>query len=138
MSYFESDKVKVDENPSQVFRFLNNAANLYELLPQERIEDWKADADSCSFRISGLSSLSLQRQESGSEDRIDYQAGDKAPFPFILRIHLAGNGEGTDCQVTCEAELNPVMEQMTQDPLNRLFNHMAERIKELDLGTEAP
>lgn len=135
MSRFESKEVHVDAERERLYRFLNSAENLYELLPQDRIEDWEADSDRCSFRIKGLSSLELLREDGAAGERIDYRTGEKSPFPFTLSVYLKDDENGTLCQVVAEAELNAMMEQMVQGPLDRLFDHMAERIKELDLGS---
>jgi carbon monoxide dehydrogenase subunit G len=133
MSRFESKEVRVEAERERLYHFLNSAENLYELLPQDRIEDWEADSDRCAFRIKGLSSLELLREEGVPNERIDYRTGEKSPFPFTLSVHLKDDEGGTICSVVAEAELNAMMEQMVKGPLDRLFDHMAERIKELDL-----
>lgn len=133
MSHFESKKVVVKADQDRIFSFLKDPRNLYELLPQDRIEDWKADEGHCSFRISGLTNLDLHLDGSLPNERIDYQAGEQAPFPFTLSVHLIKMEETTECQVICEAELNAFLEKMASDPLNKLFDHMAEQIKEQDL-----
>ncbi len=138
MSRFESQKVQVQANTYQTYAFLKDPRNLYELLPQDRIEDWVADDEHCSFRIRGLTKLDLHLVECVPYEQIQHRSGEEAPFPFTLSVHLSDLEEGTECQVICEAELNPFLEKMASDPLNRLFDHMAASIKELDLGNEAP
>lgn len=133
MSRFESKKVTVKAGPDRTFAFLKDPRELYELLPQDRIEDWNADEEHCSFRIRGLTNLDLYLDECVPNERIEYRSGEKAPFPFTLSVHLNKLEEDTECQVICEAELNAFLEKMASDPLKRLFDHMAEQIKEQDL-----
>lgn len=133
MSRFESKEVRIDAAPEVVSDFLHDPRNLYELLPKDRIEDWEADEDKCSFRISGLSSMDLHRSEALRGEKVAYRSGEQAPFPFLLSVHLEEKDGGTLSQVLFEAEMNAFMEQMAKGPLERLFDHMADRIKELDL-----
>lgn len=135
MSTFESKEVEVKADPATLQNFIRDPKNLYELLPKERIENWKADERSCSFKISGVSSMELQLQDSETPGQVKYRSGEKAPFPFELSIQISEKEGGSTCQVICEAELNPFLENMVQGPLERLFDHMAERINELDPGS---
>ncbi len=135
MSKFESKSVHVSQKPSELSEFLSDARNLHGLLPEDRIEDWKAEEDHCSFKVKGLSSMDLQRKSSPTVDKIEYQGGEKAPFPFTLSFLIEESEGESECQVICEADMNMFMERMAQDPLLRLCDHMAEQIKEQAPGT---
>jgi hypothetical protein len=47
----ESKKELVNQSIQIVFDFLKDTRNIYELLPQDKISDWKADELSCSFKV---------------------------------------------------------------------------------------
>ena len=70
----ESDKVTVKASSEEVFNFLKDAQNIYHLLPQDKISEWKADETQCSFKIQGAATISLVQDEltpnSGVEDEV--------------------------------------------------------------------
>lgn len=133
MSRFESRDFELSAEADRVKDFLEVPENLYEILPQDRIEDWKADKTHCSFKIKGLSSLDLHIKENGDPKQVEYRSGEKAPFPFTLFVQLEEGAEGTTCRVLCEAEMNAFLEQMARKPFEKLFEHMGTRLSELNL-----
>lgn len=133
MSRFESREFELEAEKEAVRDFLKDPRDLYQILPQERIEDWQADEKHCSFRIKGLSSLDLHLEEKDDPGRVSYRSGEKAPFPFELFVELEERGTGTSFRIICEAELNAFMEQMAKGPFEKLFEHMGQRLSELKL-----
>ena len=51
MTTITSDKVSLNASPEEVFKFLEDFNNMDQLLPRDKISDWKSDFDSCSFKI---------------------------------------------------------------------------------------
>lgn len=37
----------------EVFSFLRDVSNLYHLLPLDKIKDWEASTEHCSFKVQG-------------------------------------------------------------------------------------
>ena len=53
MTRIESKHVTIARTPQELHTFLQDMNNFQQLLPQERISDWKSDGASCSFKVAG-------------------------------------------------------------------------------------
>lgn len=129
MTTIESTKVNVNASPEEVFEFLKDMRNVEELLPKDKISNWEADAESCSFKIQNTATISLVQHKLESPDLIQIKSGEKSPFPFDLDIHVNKTEEGTLSFLIFNGDLNPFLKMMAVKPLTNLFNYMAERLQ---------
>jgi len=126
----ESTKVVVNAEIQTVFDFLTNTENLYHILPQDKISDWKADSTSCSFKIQGGVTISLKHKSSEAPTKLVMQSGEKSPFPFTLTVHLESKGAETEGYIAFDGEVNMFLKMMVDKPLTNLFNYMSTKLKE--------
>ncbi|MBM3184941.1 MAG: hypothetical protein FJZ67_01455, partial [Bacteroidetes bacterium] len=112
----------------EIISFLSISENLWLILPQDKISDFKADKESCSFKVQGGITISLV--QNGNEDnKLFLKSGEKTPFPFNLTIHLIENGSLTDGHIHFDGEVNAFLKMMVEKPLSALFNYMSEKLK---------
>ena len=45
----KSEKALVSSSLEEIITYLSDAQNLWDLMPQDKISDWKADTNECSF-----------------------------------------------------------------------------------------
>ncbi len=127
----ESNKVTINADQSTVFTFLTDFNNIKLLLPQEKISDWSATTDQCSFKIQNAAIIPLVKESVHPSTKINITSGEKAPFPFKLEVFIEAI-EGSD---TClayfnfEGEINAFLKMMVVKPLTNLFNYMADRLQ---------
>ena len=127
----ESKKVTVHQSVSEVFDFLKDTNNILELMPQDKISDWKSDETSCSFKVQGGIIISFVQVETTAPYRILLKSGERAPFPFTLTITLEEkDGHHTKGFLRFEGEVNMFLKMMSQGPLENLFNFMSEKLRE--------
>jgi carbon monoxide dehydrogenase subunit G len=124
----KSNQVSVKASKEQILSFLSNSENLWFILPQDKISDFKADQQSCSFKVQGGITISLV-QNGSKEDKLFLKSGEKTPFPFNLTIHLIENGSLTDGYIHFDGEVNAFLKMMVEKPLSTLFNYMSEKLK---------
>lgn len=55
----KSDKVAISASIEDVHAFLSDARNLELILPHDKISDFKADENQCSFKVKGAIVISL-------------------------------------------------------------------------------
>lgn len=125
----DSEKVIVNAAPQTVFDFLMNSENIYHILPQDKISDWKADESSCSFKVQGGVIISLVRENQNAPTTIFMKSGEKVPFPFKLTIHLTDLGDKTEGYIAFDGEVNLFLKMMVEKPLTNLFNYMSQKLK---------
>lgn len=127
----ESKKELVNQSIQTVFDFLKDTRNIYEVLPQDKISDWKADELSCSFKVQGGIVISFVQTSVQSPTTICLKSGDKAPFPFTLTVNLIEKGENqTEGSLFFDGEVNMFLKMLVEAPLTNLFDFMTNKLKE--------
>ena len=135
MTRIQSEKKTVNYASKQIFEFIINFKNFEELLPQDRVENFKYTEDSCSFRIKGMTDLGLKIVEKNQFDLIKMKSDGKVPFPFTMTIHLSElSADQSEVHIDFEGEINPFMKMMVEKPLTNFFNILVSRLAELNLG----
>ncbi|PKP51149.1 MAG: hypothetical protein CVT92_13535 [Bacteroidetes bacterium HGW-Bacteroidetes-1] len=113
---------------NDVFNFASDLNNMGILMP-EQVINWKADTDTCSFTIKGMTNLSLRLDEIRPNRLIRLVPNGKSPFEFDLVMHFREIGEEqTQIKVELNAELNPMLAMMAKRPLQNLVNIIAEKL----------
>jgi carbon monoxide dehydrogenase subunit G len=126
-----SDKVQINASNEEVFAYLNDFNNIKELLPQDKISDWQATQDDCSFKIQNAAIIPLVKDSTEEFTQINVVSGDKAPFPFTLKIYIKDIGDGkTEGYLDFNGEINAFLRMMVVTPLTNLFNYMAKKLQE--------
>ena len=115
----------------EVFDYLSNLNNYIELLPKEKIANWKSDDDFCEFKIEGAANIGFYKKSVVEPTRINIISGGKSPIDFELFINLTDTGNGTtEGYIDFESNVNPFMRMMIEKPLKNLFNHMIGKMEE--------
>jgi carbon monoxide dehydrogenase subunit G len=128
MSKIESKKVVVNAPAEKVFSFLSNMNNIKELLPQDKITEWKSSDTECSFKIQGAYTIGLQFASSKPHSEIVYNSTAGSPFPFVLNVFMSEQDSSTEGHMICDAQINPFLEMMVKGPLKNLFDYMADKL----------
>lgn len=125
----ESKKGIINRPIDEVFDFLSNMNNFEDLLPQDKISDWKADEGKCSFKVQGTTSISFVIESSERPNKINLVSGDSSPFKFNLIIHLNEEEGKTVGYQVFNADINMFMKMMVESPLTHLVNTMVDRLE---------
>jgi carbon monoxide dehydrogenase subunit G len=128
MTRIESKHVEIARPAPEVFAFLQDMNNFQQLLPQERISEWKSDGKSCSFKVQGAATIGLQLDGGTPGSMVRMKSTDRSPFPFTLDVHLQQDGSTTKAHQVFEADLNPIIKMMVEKPLKNLFDHIADKM----------
>lgn len=126
-----SEKEVITANTQDVFKFLCDFNNIKDLLPQDKISDWQATTEECSFKIQNAAVIPLVKDNTVEFTEIHIVSGKKAPFPFTLKVYLKDLGDGkTEAYLDFNGEINAFLRMMVVTPLTNLFNYMAKKLKE--------
>lgn len=120
----------ISASANEVFNFLSVPKNLEQLLPLDKITDFQADKEGCSFKVQGGILIPLIITEKVDSERIDMNDGGKGPFPYTLSIHIKEETKDS-CSgyLEFEGEVNMFMKMMVQKPLTALFEGMTKKLK---------
>ncbi len=128
MSTIQSKTVAIARPAEALIRFLQDMTNFQQLLPQDRISEWKSDGKSCSFKVQGAATIGLELDGGTPNSLVRMKSTDRSPFAFTLDVHLAEKGEGTEAYQLFQADLNPLLKMMVEKPLQNLFDHIADKM----------
>ncbi len=129
MTTIESKHVEIGKGAQDLYTFLQDMNNFQQLLPKERISEWKSDGTSCSFKVQGAATIGLQLDGGTAPSHVRLKATDRSPFPFTLDVHLNENNGTTEAWQVFNGEINPFIRMMVEKPLKNLFDHIADRMK---------
>ncbi|MBI2258132.1 MAG: hypothetical protein HYU67_04445 [Flavobacteriia bacterium] len=124
-----SCKEEVNSSIQEVFNFLLDTRNFYNLLPNDKISNWEADEKYCSFKVQGGFVISFEQISFVEPKLIVLKSGKKAPFPFQILIHLKETENGTEGYFEFNGEISLFLKIMVEQPLKNLFDHMAKEMK---------
>ena len=126
----DSTKVIVNASQQDIFDFLTDSNNIKELLPQDKISDFKSDKDQCSFKVQGGVIISLIQDGNDGLDVIKLKSGEGTPFPFKLFIKTSPQGGQCEGFIHFDGEVNMFLKMMVEKPLTNLFNYMSNKLQE--------
>lgn len=131
MTTIESEHKTINAGEETIYTFLTDMRNIKQLLPQDKISEWKADENSCSFKIQKAALIPLELEKSEAHNTIHYKSGEKAPFPFTLVVTIEQKDGQSEAHLTFNGEINAFLKMMVVKPLTNLFNYMANRLQEI-------
>ena len=129
MTTIESKHVHISKGAQELYTFLQDMNNFQQLLPQERISEWKSDGRSCSFKVQGAATIGLELDGGTAPEHVRLKATDRSPFPFSLDVHLKETEGTTEAWQVFNGEINPFIKMMVKKPLKNLFDHIADKMK---------
>jgi len=135
MPEFKSSSFSVNASHNVLVDFLSVPSNLLEILPADRIEDWKTEGENCSFKIRGLSRIALRLSEK-QDEQVIYSSTSEKPFPFKLNIHMKNVGNNQSAfNANFDADVNSFMSMMLEKPLTAFLNSLGDSISKKYSGS---
>jgi carbon monoxide dehydrogenase subunit G len=128
MTKIDSKKATIAASQEDVFLFLSDMRNMEKILPLEKISNFTAQEDRCSFKVQNAYEISLILKEKIPHSQIQFVGGERVPFPLLLTVNLSSSESNTIAQLCCEAKLNPFLEMVAKGPLKNLFDYMADQL----------
>jgi len=126
----KADNVIVNADQAAVRSFLGDANNMEHLLPMDKISDFQANEEKCSFKVQGGITISLVQDGNNGSNELYLKSGEKSPFPFKLTIFMNENGAVTEGYILFDGEVNAFLRMMVEKPLTNLFNFMSKKLVE--------
>lgn len=120
MTEFVSDIKAIPFNEDRIFNMLSDLSNLEKVkdrIPQDKIQEFEFDKDSCSVSVAPVGKITFQIVEREPYKTIKFATAN-SPIPLYLWIQLKQVEENdTRMKLTVRAELNPFLKQMVSKPL---------------------
>ncbi|MDZ4758590.1 MAG: hypothetical protein SGJ10_10720 [Bacteroidota bacterium] len=124
METIESPLIDIKANTASVFAFLSDCTK-HKLLMPDGIENFTADADTCSFTIKGTGNLALKVEEKVPNSLIKLLPTGKVPFSFEFLWVVEPDGENSKVQNKIIAKMNPFIKALAYKPLKNFISEQA-------------
>jgi carbon monoxide dehydrogenase subunit G len=114
----------------EVYSYLRNVSNLYYLLPLDKIKDWEASTEYCSFKVQGGIIIPMEYLSESKPTQLVLKSGSKSPFPFTLTVNLSQVENTTRGSLVFDAKVSKMIQLIAEKPLRNLFETMALKLTE--------
>ncbi|MDR0510795.1 MAG: polyketide cyclase [Rikenellaceae bacterium] len=129
MEKYESKQVQIRRPAVQVYAVASDFTNFTPMV-QDKVENWEATADRCSFRVKGFA-LSLEIAEKNPPETVKIISSEGSPLPFTFWLQLREmTPDDTRMKLTLHAELPMMVRMMIGGKLQEALDMMAQRIAE--------
>jgi carbon monoxide dehydrogenase subunit G len=129
MTEFTSEIKQLPYNEAIIYEVLSDLNNLEKVkdrIPQDKIQDFSFDRDSCVFNVSPVGNVRFSIVEREPNKTIKFMA-DQSPVNVYMWIQLKEvNPQDTRMKLTVKAELNPFLKPMLSGPLQKGLDQIAD------------
>ena len=132
MAKVESKEVEINSSAEKIFNFLSDFTN-FSLLVPDKVENWKATKEKCSFKVTGLTDFGMEISNKTPFTSIVI-VNDKdisSPFPFTFNWEFDSiNASKTKVRSFFNLDINPMMSMMVKKPLQNFMDVLVDKLKE--------
>lgn len=125
----ESKIGKIVSSDEQVYNYLTDFNNFKNLVPEDKISDWKSDETSCSFSVNPIGKTGIKLLEKDPYKLIKLTSLDDDRFNFTFWVQLKKLEENdTRIKLTLEADMNPMIQMMAKKPLQEFLDKLVDQL----------
>lgn len=133
MVKIESKKVELNRNVEFVYEYLSDFTH-FLMVANDKIENFKATQDRCSFTIKGMTDMGLKIIARVPNESITISNDTDIPSSMPLNFLIIFEFERLEPYVTravvkMELDANPMIAMMVKKPLEKFVNSLADGMK---------
>lgn len=133
MVKIESKKVEIKRNVEFVYEYLADFTH-FSMVANDKIENFKATQDRCSFTIKGMTDMGLKIISRLPNESITISNDTDIPSSMPLNFLIIFEFERVEPYVTkvvvkMELDANPMIAMMVKKPLEKFVNSLADGMK---------
>lgn len=134
----ESKIGKSKFSDEQIYTFITDFRNFHNIIPREKVSDWTADQDSCSFKIDPVGKLGMKVIEK-EEFKLIKVSSDPAvsQYNFNMWIQIkAVEPDDSRIKITMEPLVNKMLLPMVKSPLKQFVDSLIDKIETFDFNAQ--
>lgn len=129
-----SAELKTASESKKLFEFLTDFKNFGSILPDDKVEGFTYDNNSCSFSIKGITPMKIVLSNKIPYKEIFFTSDGLGKFNFNLKVNFDSNTENnTVSKVVLGGDLNPFILKMAESALRSLVDSMNTKLSQLVL-----
>jgi len=125
----ESKIGKLNRGSEEVYQFLSDFNNFTAIIPTDKVQNWQASTDKCSFSVENAGEIGLEIIEREPFNLVKIKADDKVPYKFFFWIQLKEiEQKDTRIKLTIKAKLNPIVKSAAKGPLQTFVDTLVDQL----------
>ena len=125
---------KINSSEEKIFNLLSKFNNFNNFIPQEKVKNYVATEDTCSFTIDNIGDFGMRIIERQPFSLVKITNDEKVPFNFNFWIQLKKVAENdTRVKLTIKAELNAMLKMVAKKPLTNFVNTLVDKLEEMQI-----
>lgn len=126
-----SNSGEIQASNAKIFGMITDCRRFGEFLPPQ-VQDWKAEEDYCEFSVAGMVTARIEISEKVAFSNVTYAIKNDKNLPVTFRIDITEKGATTsEVGLNIEANVPFFLQGMVKDPLQKVADTIATKIKEL-------
>ena len=123
---------KIQSQQDKIFELISDFTNLGKYVPNDKVEDFTSDIDSCSFKVDKIGKFGMRIIEREPSKTVKIANDGGTPFKFNMWIQLKEVAENDiRVKVTLDADLNAMMKMVAKKPLTSFVNTLVDRLEQI-------
>ena len=123
---------KIQTSQDKVYTLVSDFTNLGNFIPNDKVEDFVSDTDSCSFKIEKIGKFGMRIIEREPSKLVKIANDENVPFQFKMWIQLKMVSDSdTRVKVTLKADLNPMLKMVAKKPLTTFVDTLVDRLEQI-------
>ncbi len=132
----ESKIGKSESGSEIIYNFITDFRNFKNIIPQDKVSDWQADEESCSFKMDPIGKMGMKIFEKEPHKLIKITSDPSVSqynFNMWIQIVEAGTADSR-IKITIEPEINKMLIPMVKGPLKQFVDSLAEKMEKFNYG----
>lgn len=127
MQKYESKQGRICRPAAQIYTVLSDFSNFTPIV-KDKVENWQADADSCSFKVQGFTvGLRIVERVENSSIKVEGQDGSPFDFTFWLQMKEVDQND-TRIRLVLHIKLNMMMKMMIGGKIQQALDQMVDQM----------
>jgi hypothetical protein len=132
----ESKIGKSESGSEIIYNFVTNFRNFKNIIPQDKVSDWLADEESCSFKMDPVGKMGMKIFEKEPHKLIKITSDPSiSQYNFTMWIQIVEAGiTDSRIKITIQPEINKMLIPMVKGPLKQFVDSLVEKMETFNYG----
>jgi carbon monoxide dehydrogenase subunit G len=122
LSQYNSRMARLSCTGEEFFSFITDLRNFGQFIPAGSVNEWRADENSCSFKMTPMGEISLKIFSKTPVSAVSFSGNVLVTTAFMLHVSVAEDeNRKANVKLLMEADLNPMLRAIASGPIDRFL-----------------
>ncbi len=127
----ESKIGNAESGAEQIYNFITDFRNFKNIIPQDKVSNWEADEESCSFKIDTIGKMGMKVFEKEPFKLVKITSDPSiSQYNFTMWIQIKEvDPSDSKIKITIEPNINKMLIPIVKSPLKQFIDSLVEKIE---------